>query len=100
MVRIWDSDDTSAWYSAAKGIGPGVAARCVVGYQSGFAGRVTVRKAVPVVRTSVDREHGNRNIRHRRDGMEGPVFWDSPPDQTGQMTRLLSILASAVRLRS
>jgi hypothetical protein len=63
MVRIRDSNDTSAWYPAAKGIGPGVAAaRCVVGYQSGFAGRITGRKAVPVVRTSVDREHGNRNV--------------------------------------
>lgn len=49
VIRIRDQDDTGARHAAPEGIGPGCTPCSVVGYQSGFAGRITGRKAVPVV---------------------------------------------------
>src|SRR5882762_3719672 len=63
VVRVWNPDDSGARYAAAKGVGPGITARCVVRYKRSFAIRVVGRKAVPVVRAGIDGKHGNTNVR-------------------------------------
>src|SRR5580700_7405852 len=63
MVRVGDTHHAGARDAAAKGIGPGLTACYVVRDQSGFTGWVVGRKAVPVVRTGVDSECGDRNAR-------------------------------------